>query len=679
MAAGVSKVLDPSGAGAEIDWAAGIPYYWYDNATSRWKLQPGAVDPAQVINYSRGNEATYDDSLDAQQWDATVDTYGVTATVAAGNSGPVAKTVNDPALAYNVIGVGAFSGGGTTDPADDSVFGWSSRGPTAGGRKKPDLVAVGDGGLADSYYQSTGQLWKYDTGTSYAAPQVAGGAVLLAGAGIRDPKVVKAILINSARPGRITPASAMGTQAGWQPDWGWGELNLDAAFRERLNFVRGQIPAGGARFFRATTRQPGDRATLVWNRRVADCKPLRQGCYYDTDSGFRVYTLSNLDLTQYDATTGALQATSASTVDNVEQVRAPASASVVYKVTAGEVDGPEGEPFAITATRPLTPLVTPQPTTALTVSTQSPVRVGQPVRIQAESTNPSPDLPAENAQITLTLPAGVELVEGSPTQPLGTLNPHGAQGDSATTTWTVRGSVDGIQQLVATTSASKYGSTFRSSAAASFTIDAQPPRVTVATAAASSTSDPLIPLMWSATDDGSGTQSYDVGVSTDGEPFVSWLSTTTQTSASFSGTRGSRYAFRVRATDAFGNTSPYVVTPEIDVARETPGRPDPPDPPGPALLSPELRITSVRRTAKRLIVRGAVARGASGKLVATWTPRRKGRPVRGSAYAQLQAFTVRINLPRKQRSATRGTLLVRYLGGDGFATQSRRLDVRSHP
>jgi hypothetical protein len=76
-------------------------------------------------------------------------------------------------------------------------------------------------------------------------------------------------------------------------------------------------------------------------------------------------------------------------------------------------------------------------------------------------------------------------------------------------------------------------------------------------------------------------------------------------------------------------------------------------------------------------VRGTVARGAGGKLVATWTPRHRGRRARGTTYAQGQAFTVKITLPRKQRNAKRGTLLVRYLGGGGFATQSRRLVVRS--
>src|SRR4051812_12999736 len=435
----VGKVLDPSGAGAETDWAAGIPYYWYDNDSGTWKLQPGASDPAQVINFSRGNDADYDDSIGAQEWDATVNTYGVTATVAAGNSGPVAHTINDPALAHNVIGVGAFSGGGTTDPSDDSVFSWSSRGPTVGNRKKPDLVAVGDGGLAYSYYQSTGKLWKYDTGTSYAAPQVGGGAILLAGAGIRDPKVVKAILIDSARAGRATPAFAMGTQTGWLPDWGWGELNLDAAYSERLNFARDDVPRNSARFFRANALAPGDRATLVWNRRVADCQPLRQGCYYDTNSGFRVYTLSNLDLAEYDAATGALHNTSASTVDNVEQVKSPSPGPVVYKVAAGQVDGPTGEPFAIAATHELTPLATPRPTTTLTVDAASTKRAGETIQVNATVANPSPDLTAENAEVMLTLPAGVELVAGSQAQSLGTLQKQGSPGESATASWTVRG------------------------------------------------------------------------------------------------------------------------------------------------------------------------------------------------------------------------------------------------
>jgi serine protease AprX len=681
VAYGVGKVLDPSGAGAETDWAAGVPYYWYDNALGEWKLQAPARDPAQVINYSRGADANYDDSLIAQAVDATVNDYGVTMTVAAGNSGPAPRTVNDPALAYNVIGVGAFSGGGTTDPSDDTVFGWSSRGPTVGGRKKPDLVAVGDGSLAYSYYQSTGKLWKYDTGTSYAAPQVGAGAILLAGAGIRDPKVVKAILIDSARPGRATPAESMGSQTTWLPDWGWGEMDLDAAYRERYNFARDEVPPNSARFFRATVKSAGDRATLVWNRRVADCKPLRQGCYYDAQSGFRVYTLSNLDLTEYEAPTGVPSGLSNSTVDNVEQVRASAPGSVIYKVSAGDVDTSTGEPFALAATRPLTPLVTPQPTTTLTTSTGGTIRAGESVTVVAEIANPSPDLTAEHAHVALEVPAGVEIVEGQQTQTFGTLNTRGAQGDRATASWVVRGLSDGIKRLVATTGASRYGSTFRTSATGSFTVDAVPPQVTLSTPTAA-TANASIPVAWGGSDDRSPVASFDVEVATDNGTFTRLLTATDRTSATFVGRRGSRYRFRVRATDALANVSEFVTSAEIAVPSADPN-PVPP-PPGPTpppdrhparLPSPQLKVTRVRRIGSRLFVNGTVARGANGRLTAVWSASVRGRRrvAYTSAHARRRSFAMSLKIPRVVR---RARLTVTYLGGRDFERQSRHLSLR---
>jgi hypothetical protein len=683
VAPGVGKVLDPSGAGAESDWAAGVPYYWFDSENHRWQLQEPAPDPAQVINYSRGSDASYDDSLVAQTVDATVDSYGVTMTIAAGNSGPAARTVNDPALAFNDLAVGAFSGGGTSDPSDDRVFAWSSRGPTAGGRKKPDLVAVGDGGLADSYYQTTGKLWKYDTGTSYAAPQVGGGALLLAGAGIRDPKVVKAILINSARAGRATPSEPMGTQAGWLPDWGWGELNLDAAYHQRLNFARGEVPAGGARFFRASV-QPGDRATLVWHRRVADCQPLRQGCYYDADSDFRAYTLTNLDLAEYDAATGAQRASSASAVDNVEQVRASAPGSVIYKVTAGEVDGPAGEPFAIAGTRELTALTTPQPTTELTVTQDGTRRSGEQVRVDAAVVNPSPDLRVANAAVTLTLPAGVELVFGPQTQPLGTLATKGAAGDRTSASWTVRGTTDGLKQLIATTTATGYGATFRSSATGSFSVDSMPPRVVVS-AAAEPDSDGTVAVAWNATDD-SPVARFDVETSLNGGPFSPWLNATQETGARLAVAPGGRYRIRVRATDALGNTSEFVTSDEIaipddDVAHGGSRPPDPPDRGRSAskLESPELRITGVHLKGRRLIVRGSVATGANGKVTGTWSARihARRRTIRASTYAQTRAFRLAFKLPR--HAPGRAHLTVAYKRDHHFAAATRRSTIRVAP
>jgi hypothetical protein len=673
VAPGTSKVLDPTGAGAESDWAAGVPYYWFDAPAHRWRLQAPAPDPAQVINYSRGSDADYDDSLVAQTVDATVESYGVTMTIAAGNSGPASRTVNDPAIAFNALAVGAFTGGGTVDPTDDRIFGWSSRGPTAGGRKKPDLVAVGDGGLADSYYQSTGKLWKYDTGTSYAAPQVGGGALLLAGAGIRDPKVVKSILINSARPGRATPGDSMGTQTGWLPDWGWGELNLDAAYRERLNFARGQAPANGARFFRATVQAPGDRATLVWHRRVADCQPLRQGCYYDTNSGFRVYTLSNLDLAQYDAATGAQLASSTSAVDNVEQVRAASPGAVVYKVSAGQVDGPTGEPFSIAGTRPLTPLKTPQPTVTLSIDADEPKHPGDPVRVDATTANRSPDLGADDTALTLELPAGVELVSGQQTHVLGSLQPQGQPGDSATVSWTVRGTTHGLKQLTATATATKFGSTFGASSKDSFSVDAEPPQVRIR---ASLDEANVIHVSWDAQDD-SSVASFDVATSVNGASHAPWFTHTTQTAAELPAAPGARYRFRIRATDTLGNSSPFLDSEEVTPTGQGGTEVAPPTDPGPShpantRQSPELAITRTRTRGQRLLLSGTVAIGASGRITGTWKGNvraRGSRTARATTYAHLRKFRLSFALPRRARR--KGRVTVTYVGDRHFRRQVR--------
>lgn len=73
---------------------------------------------------------------------------------AAGNRGETAGsscTIYSPAIAKNVLAVGATSSGETrltTDVSDvsdiDTVASFSSYGPTSDGRIKPELVAPGD-------------------------------------------------------------------------------------------------------------------------------------------------------------------------------------------------------------------------------------------------------------------------------------------------------------------------------------------------------------------------------------------------------------------------------------------------------------------------------------------------------------------------------------------------------
>ncbi len=67
-----------------------------------------------------------------------------------------------------------------------------------------------------------------------------------------------------------------------------------------------------------------------------------------------------------------------------------------------------------------------------------------------------------------------------------------------------------------------------------------------------------IPVQWSAIDLGSGVQHYDVEYQIANGDWTPWLTATTQTQVTFTGTLGVAYTFRMRATDNVNNTSAWV-------------------------------------------------------------------------------------------------------------------------
>ncbi|ACU38050.1 S8 family serine peptidase [Actinosynnema mirum] len=150
------KVLDDRGGGA---------YSWII-AGMEW-----AAPRADVVTMSLGAPASEDDPLTLALDRLTAET-GALFVVAAGNSGPRASTVGSPGSAASALTVGAVD-------RDDVPAPFSSRGPGPDERVlKPDVTAPGVGVVAAEAGSPDGHVAM--SGTSMAAPHVAGAAAILA-------------------------------------------------------------------------------------------------------------------------------------------------------------------------------------------------------------------------------------------------------------------------------------------------------------------------------------------------------------------------------------------------------------------------------------------------------------------------------------------------------------------
>ncbi len=202
------KVLGPSG-GLMSDVEAGI----------EWAIDNKTKYGIDVINLSLGTNVSSDGSDGASLAANSAMANDIVVAISAGNEGPARYTIGSPGAAADVITVGAMA-----DPGEGGFFqaSFSSRGPTADNRIKPDISAPGWRIMAAQDGRS-GNQYTEKSGTSMSSPFTAGVAALMRQA-------------NPALSAGDIKNTIMSTARDWGPpgtdiDYGAGRLESHHAIR----------------------------------------------------------------------------------------------------------------------------------------------------------------------------------------------------------------------------------------------------------------------------------------------------------------------------------------------------------------------------------------------------------------------------------------------------------------
>ena len=236
----VVKALDAQGTGSTTTILSGVNYCVANKTTYN----------IRIINMSLGSSASSDgtDAL-SRAVNAAADA-GIVPVVAAGNAGPGASTIGSPGAAAKAITVCSIADVGEKG-FFESTF--SSRGPTADGRIKPDVCAPGEN--ITSVRAGSGNGYTTLSGTSMATPFVAGVVGLMLDANPNlTPGSIKSDLMSTAQDWR---------SSGTDTETGAGRLQAYDAIKLAGGFT-GTGPGVPSHFSSWTQSLAGTGASDVW-------------------------------------------------------------------------------------------------------------------------------------------------------------------------------------------------------------------------------------------------------------------------------------------------------------------------------------------------------------------------------------------------------------------------------
>jgi subtilisin-like proprotein convertase family protein len=350
-------------------------------STNSWGANTGGVYNTDDQSY----DALVRDAQPAGSSFPTAGNQEMVIVFAAGNAGSGAGSVGSPGSAKNVITCGAGEnvqafggpdGSGIDDTGADSandIISFSSRGPCADGRKKPDLCAPGthvsggvaqtatpgatgqanpcftgsgvSGGPGGSHYwpvTPTQQFYTASSGTSHSTPCIAGACALTRqwfinqGMAAPSPAMTKGFLMNSAR--YMTGVGAADTL--WSTSQGMGELNLGEAFNRVTaapTLLRDELAAdlftatGQTRTFTGTIADSTKpfRVTVAWT----DAPGSTSGAAYNNNIDLTVTVGANTYKGNVFSGASSVTGGVADAADNVESVFLPAGTTGTVQIT----------------------------------------------------------------------------------------------------------------------------------------------------------------------------------------------------------------------------------------------------------------------------------------------------------------------------------------------------------